>query len=121
MYLNEVKLEPIKMSFSAIRNRWYIERFFSTFLPINVLLSAIGIAGFREHRGMTLYISRDAFIKLEIDRIQTLFFRKSNFRVIMINVYPVESLTIYGGGEEKNVHSLSRVGFKASPFLTGFI
>jgi len=36
-------------------------------------------------------------------------------------VYPVESATIYGGAEEKKVHSLLRVGFKAQPFLTGFI
>jgi hypothetical protein len=37
-----------------------------------------------------------------------------------LNVYPVESPTIYGGDEEKNVHSLLKVGFKAPPFLTGF-
>jgi hypothetical protein len=36
------------------------------------------------------------------------------------NVYPVESPTVYGGDEEKNAHSLLRVGFKAPPFLTGF-
>jgi hypothetical protein len=36
-------------------------------------------------------------------------------------LYPVESPTIYGGDEEKNVHSLLRAGFKALPFLTGFI
>jgi len=35
-------------------------------------------------------------------------------------LYPVESPTIYGGDEEKNVHSLLRVGFKAPAFLTGF-
>jgi hypothetical protein len=35
-------------------------------------------------------------------------------------LYPVESPTIYGGDEEKNVYSLLRVGFKAPPFLTGF-
>jgi len=35
-------------------------------------------------------------------------------------IYPVESPTIYGGDEEKNVHSLLRVGFKAPSFLTGF-
>jgi hypothetical protein len=29
-------------------------------------------------------------------------------------IYPVESPTIYGG-DEKNVHSLLRVGFKAPP------
>jgi hypothetical protein len=35
------------------------------------------------------------------------------------SIYPVESLTIYGVEEEKNVHSLLRMGFKAPPFLTG--
>jgi hypothetical protein len=34
-------------------------------------------------------------------------------------VYPVESLTIHGGDEEKNVYSLWRAGFKALSFLTG--
>ena len=31
-------------------------------------------------------------------------------------IYPVESPIINGGDEEKNVHSLLRVGFKAPPF-----
>jgi hypothetical protein len=36
-------------------------------------------------------------------------------------LYPVESPTTDGGCEEKNVHSLLRVEFKAPPFLTGLI
>jgi len=36
------------------------------------------------------------------------------------SLYPVESPTIYGVDEEKNVHSLLRVGFKTPPFLMGF-
>ena len=35
------------------------------------------------------------------------------------SVYPVESLPIYGEDEEKNVHSLLRVGFKAPAFSNG--
>jgi hypothetical protein len=38
----------------------------------------------------------------------------------LFNIYPVESPTIDGGDEEKNVHSLLKVGFKATHFLTGF-
>jgi hypothetical protein len=44
--------------------------------------------------------------------------KKIRFR--LKNVYPVESPTVYGGDEEKNAHSLLRVGFKAPPFLMGF-
>jgi len=43
-----------------------------------------------------------------------------SFALLRMTLYPVESPTVYGGDEEKNAHSLLRVGFKAPPFLTGF-
>jgi hypothetical protein len=45
---------------------------------------------------------------------------KMAFEQTSVLVYPVESPTIYGGDEDKNFHSLLRVGFKTPPFLTGF-
>jgi hypothetical protein len=54
MYLNELKLESIKISFSVIRNRWFVEGLFSAFVPISMLFSAMGMVIFREHWGMAL-------------------------------------------------------------------
>jgi hypothetical protein len=46
------------------------------------------------------------------DLIRFIHLEHQRFR-LLDEFYPVESLTIYGEDEEKNVHFLLRVGFKA--------
>jgi hypothetical protein len=54
LYLNELKLESRGISFSVIRNRWYVEGLFSEFVPISRLFFAVGMAILREDWGMAL-------------------------------------------------------------------